>query len=253
MTTPTRNPTRTGRLGARRGCDTQGGRRSGKWTKRATKTKSRASSTAGEAGWKHDRSCRRPAHRMRPRSGTSKGPGNRFLFLAPQGDTPVRITHFRVGDSQCQFGGARQARLPAARPRPEPPPERMLERTQVKIAEPRDVERDAFNRIDTNRDGVITREEWQQSRGLQLPLQLGVESERTAESLKSRYKTAAAASHQGKAPRLLSRSRSKVDGAASMAEANRHAAQRRPAGPAPQAGGTLEERAARADPRRRGA
>ena len=28
------------------------------------------------------------------------GPGrNRFLFLAPQGDTPVRITHFRVGDS----------------------------------------------------------------------------------------------------------------------------------------------------------
>jgi len=27
------------------------------------------------------------------------------LFLAPQGDTPVRITHLRVGDSQCQFGG----------------------------------------------------------------------------------------------------------------------------------------------------
>jgi len=39
-----------------------------------------------------------------------KGPGpgrNRFLFLAPQGDTPVRITHFRVGDSQCHFGGRR--------------------------------------------------------------------------------------------------------------------------------------------------
>jgi hypothetical protein len=33
------------------------------------------------------------------------------LFLAPQGDTPVRITHFRVGDSQCQFGGRRHSAI----------------------------------------------------------------------------------------------------------------------------------------------
>jgi len=44
-----------------------------------------------------------------------KGPGrNRFLFLAPQGDTPVRITHFRVGGQQCQFGGRRHARAKRA-------------------------------------------------------------------------------------------------------------------------------------------
>jgi len=37
----------------------------------------------------------RAASRHASREGT--GPGrNRFLFLAPQGDTPVRITHFRV-------------------------------------------------------------------------------------------------------------------------------------------------------------
>ena len=52
-------------------------------------TKSRASSTAGEVSWEHDRSCRRPAHKMLPRSGTSKGPGrNRFLFLALPGANP---------------------------------------------------------------------------------------------------------------------------------------------------------------------
>jgi len=74
-------------------------------------TMSRASSMAGEAGWEHDRSCRRLAHRMRPRSGTLKGPGrHRFLFLAPQGDTPMRSTHCRVGDSQCQFGSTRDPR-----------------------------------------------------------------------------------------------------------------------------------------------
>jgi len=65
-----------------------------------------------QARTKARRSWRRPAHRMRHRSGTSTGLGrNRFLFLAPQGDTPVRITHFRVGDSQCQFGGRRHAPL----------------------------------------------------------------------------------------------------------------------------------------------
>ena len=33
---------------------------------------------------------------------------------ARNGDTPVRITHLRVGDSQCQFGGRRHARAKRA-------------------------------------------------------------------------------------------------------------------------------------------
>jgi len=55
--------------------------------------------------------CTRCAHVVGHRR--ARGGRNRFLSLAPQGDTPVRITHFRVGDSQCQFCGRRGAQRAA--------------------------------------------------------------------------------------------------------------------------------------------